>query len=228
MESEKEFKEELKESLPIYKIAGIIIGVLLLIGVIFALITEFRPRETPIVSKVVPTSIPTQVPDIAPPTQNITETATPTISTVIVPKINATSNTTKITNTTVVTIPTLQPTLAPEKNSWSSITVNFPDKLKKITSNITSYHYIAILEGDRTPVTNGEQFEVAFFLDDHRGLISELKENYEGSRWLIQLLLPNPGTYTLKINVACADKNGYCKRFYPAGSVEKTFDFEVV
>jgi hypothetical protein len=227
MESEKEFKEELKESLPIYKIAGIIIGVLLLIGVIFALITEFRPHTAPVVSKVVPTSIPTPVPNITAPTQNVNENVTPNISNVIVANttINAAAN---ITNVTVITTPAPQSTMAPVNYSWGTIIINFPDKLKKIASNTTSYHYMEILEDDGTPVTNGEQFDIKFTLDDHLGRKTEIRENYENGKWLFQLLLPNPGKYTFTVIVSCEDKKGHCKRFYPAGRTEKTLDFEVV
>jgi len=228
MESEKEFKAELKESLPIYKITGIVIGVLLLIGIIFALITEFRPhKQQPIAPKVEPT-IPTLMPTAAPnQTQNLTENVTTNISSPAVPTmtINTTAN---ITNVTAITTPAPEATKAPVNYNWSTILINFPEKLKKIPSNLTSYHYIEILEGDGTPVTNGEQFDIKFILDDHHGRTTEIKENYESSKWLFQLLLPNPGIYTLKVIVSCEDKKGHCKRFYPPGSAEKTLDFEVV
>jgi hypothetical protein len=229
MESEKEFKEELKEVLPIYKIAGIVIGVLLLVGIIFALITEFRPHKTaPAAPKVEPTPVSNMTEPNS--TQNFTENVTTNITNATVQNItqhitNATQN---VSNVTIIATPTPQPTLALANYSWSTIIINFPDKLKKVPSNSTSFHYIEILEGDGTPITNGEQFNIKFTLDDHYGRTSEIKQNYENGKWLFQLRLPNPGTYTLGVTVACADKNGHCKRFYTAGGTEKTLDVEVI
>lgn len=224
MESEKEFKDELKQSLPLYKIAGIVIAGLLILGIIVALITELKaPAPKP-----VPVPEPTPVQNITAPnlTQNITENLTVNISNITNTTIsNITQN---ANNMTVNITPTPQPTQAPVNLNWSTIVINFPGKLKKIPSNATTHHYIEILEGDGTPVTNGEQFDMAFDIDDHYGRRTQVLPTFEANKWLISLLLPNTGNYTLILTLTCAEKKGHCHRFYSTGSVQKEFEFEVV
>jgi len=221
MESEKEFKEELNTTLRLYKVAGIVIAVLLLIGVFYAINTGFKaPKEKPPVQEV---KEPVQ--NITAPVQKITEqniTQNATIEqnvtqNITQPPINVTNQTIPVPeNKTVV------------KYTWETMTVNFPSTLKKIPSNATTYHYIEILESDGTPATNGEQFKFAFELDDHYGRRTQLLANFEKSKWLVSTLLPNPGNYTFIVTVACEAKTGHCKRLYPEGGIEKSIDFEVI
>lgn len=226
MESEKEFKDELKESLPIYKIAGIVIGVLILVGIIFALITEYKGSPKPEVKAIPqPAAEPTPIQNITVPiaAQNITENVTVSNATANLTAQNATQN------VTIAATPTPRPTLITFNYTWDAITMNFPNSLKRISHTVTTHHYIEILEADGTPITNGEQFALLFNFKDNYGRTTELKPSYESSKWLISTLIPNPGNYTLIVTVECADKQGHCQRLYDeAGSTAKSFDFEVI
>ncbi len=232
MESEKEFKDELKESLPIYKIAGIVIGVLILVGIIFALITEYRGPKPEAKAVPQPAAEPTPVQNITAPnlTQNFTENVTVNLTnaTFTNETINITPNATNATNVTIAT-PTPQPALITTNYTWDTITMAFPDSLKRITHTVVTHHYIDIKEADGTPLTNGEQFALLFNFKDNYGRNTELKPSFENSKWLISTLVPNPGNYTLIVTIECADKKGHCQRLYDeAGSTTKTFDFEVI
>jgi len=227
MESEKEFKEELNTTLRLYKVAGIVIAVLLLIGVFYAINTGFKaPKEKPPVQE-----IKEPVQNITAPVQNITEqNITQNVTQNVTIEQNATKNITQ--NATPINV-TNQTIPAPEnktvvKYTWETVTVNFPSTLKKLPPGATTHHYIEIIEADGTPATNGEQFYVVFLLDDHYGRTSEVIAGFENNKWLVTLILPNKGPYTLITSVKCADKNGHCKRLYPEGGIEKSTDFEVI
>jgi cytoskeletal protein RodZ len=229
MDSEKEFKDELKQSLPIYKIAGIFIGILIMFGVIFAIVSEKgEPKLKPAVQEITPTAEPTPV-NMTPInlSQNLTENITINLTNATNITINITPNATNVTNITQTTAPTPQPALAVNL-TWERITVDFPSSLKRITHTSTSHHYVDIKEADGTPITNGEQFELLFNFKDNFGRNTELKSTFENSKWLISTLIPNPGNYTLILTIECADKQGHCQRRYPPGIVQKTMDFEVI
>lgn len=221
MESEKEFKDELKQAMPIYKIAGIVIGVLLMFGVIFAIVSERgEPKPKPVAQEI-PKPEPTPILNI---TQNVTENVTLNISNAT---INITQNLTNVSNVTIIPVPIPQPSLAVNL-TWEGVTVTFPDSLKRITHTAISHHYVDVKEADGTPMTNGEQFKLLFNFKDNYGRNTELMPTFENSKWLISTLIPNPGNYTLILNIECADKQGHCLRRYPPGSVQKTMDFEVI
>ncbi len=224
MESEKEFKDELKATLPLYKIAGGIILFLLILGIIVALVTEKKaPAPQPIAAKITP-----------PPVQeNITVNLTDTNLT-IMPVTNVTNATINVAqNLTNVTsdMPNLTVTPPPAvyNYTWEAITITFPNTLKRITHTVTTHHYIDIKEADGTPVTNGEQFALLINFKDNFGRNTELKPSFENSKWLISTLIPNPGNYTLIVTLKCAEKKGHCQRLYDeTGSTAKSFDFEVI
>jgi hypothetical protein len=231
METEKEFNEELKKSLPIYKIAGIFIGILIMFGIIFAIVSERgEPKAKPAAQEIQKTPEPTPV-NITPVnlSQNFTENVTINLTNASFKNetINLTPNASNASNFTATPAPTPQPSLAVNL-TWEGVTVTFPDSLKRITHTSTSHHYVDIKEADGTPITNGEQFELLFNFKDNFGRNTELKSTFENSKWLISTLIPNPGNYTLILTIECADKQGHCLRRYPPGSVQKTMDFEVI
>lgn len=224
MESEKEFKDELKQTLPLYKIAGGVILFLLILGIIVAVITERKaPAPQPVVAKITP----------LPEQENVTVNLTDTNLT-ITPATNVTNATINVTqNLTNLTpnIPNLTVTPPPAvyNYTWDGITVTFPNSMKRITHTVTTHHYIDVKEADGTPVTNGEQFVLSFNFKDNYGRNTELKPTFESSKWLISTLIPNPGNYTLIVTIKCADKKGHCQRLYDeTGSAQKTMAFEVI
>lgn len=232
MKPEKEFDEELDASLKMYKIAGVIIVLLLLIGVLYVVLKKEKPDEKP--QTPVPTVAPTAEPTIA-PTQNISQSIAEN-RTVNKTADNLSTNATSTTaeqNTTRVTAAQLLnltvPTPTQVNYSWNGIKIAFPDTLKKIPSSKNSNQYIEILESDGTPVSNEEQFDVSFTYDNHYGKKTEVTPTYEKNKWLITLLISNKGSYTLIVTVKCEDKiGGHCRRFYGAGSAQGTSDFEVI
>ncbi len=213
--------EEFKSTLRIYKIGGIIIAALFLFGIIYAVVTREKAPEQPIIP-VVPAAQPTSVPPE--PTaeiiiQNITNQTLQNIS-------NATANASAQEN---ITVPTAKPVGPAVLNvSWATVNITFPATLKRESSLYTAYEYIEIMEADGTPITNGEQFDISFILDDHKGHKGELVANYEKQKWLISLMLPNKGSYTLTVKIVCKDQQGYCLRLYGKGSAQKSIDFDVV
>src|SRR5574341_1156711 len=224
MESEKEFKEELKATLPLYKIAGGVILFLIILGIIVALITERKaPPPQPVVAQITPPPVQENI------TVNLTETH-PNLTITNMTNATITQNVTNLTiNATNVTpVPTMAPTLPVAYNyTWDGITVTFPSSMKRISHTITSHHYINLREIDNTPISNDEQFKLLFKIDDHKGRESEVIPTYEKEQWLISLLLPNPGNYTLIVDISCEDKKGHCQRFYPEGNIQKSTEFEV-
>lgn len=233
MNPEKEFNEELKTTFRIYKIAGVIIVLLLLIGVLYAIVKSMTEKPTeakPPAPSIVPTLAPVPEQNI---TRNVTQniTANKSISNVTAAQ-NITVNATPKENKTNVTAAQLLnltvPTPAPVNYSWNAVKIAFPDTLKKIPSGKNSNQYIEVTEADGTPVANDEQFDISVALDDHHGKSTEIISTYENSKWLVTLLIANDGNYTLSLTVTCAPKKGHCKRFYGDGNAAKSTDFEVV
>lgn len=227
MESEKDFKDELKQAMPIYKIAGIVIGVLLMFGIIFAIVSERGDSKPKPSAQEIPKPEPTPVNmTTINLSQNLTENVTVNLTNASF--TNETINLTNATNISNFTAtPTPQASLAVNL-TWEGVTVTFPDSLKRITHTATTHHYVDIKEADGTPITNGEQFELMFNFKDNFGRNTELKPTFENNKWLISTLIPNPANYTLILTIECADKQGHCLRRYPPGSVQKTMDFEVI
>ncbi len=90
-----------------------------------------------------------------------------------------------------------------------------------------SYHYINITEGDDTPVTNGEQFDITVKITNPQGIQTTTTPTYEKQQWLVRLLLANKGTYTIEVEVKCEERKGHCFRLYPEGSAKKEHTFEL-
>ncbi|MEM3154300.1 MAG: hypothetical protein QW165_01900 [Candidatus Woesearchaeota archaeon] len=220
METEKEFGEELKKSIPLYKIAATVITALLLFGIIFAIFTERGEKPAPAPTQ--PTAAPTLEPTVANTTQNITDN----ITIAPMPETNITPNITANETPNITPMPTATPALV--NISWETVTVTFPNTLKRIPIGTTSHHYIDIRENDSTPITNGEQFKINIMIQDPQGRKSELKPNFESGKWLVTIITANTGNFTLFVNIACAEKKGYCHRFYDENKeVEFTTTFEI-
>ncbi len=218
MES-KELKEELKESFKIYKIAGVVIVILLLIGILYAVFT----REKAPVLQTMPTPV-----EPAAPVETPVENAT-------TPAENITQNITEIPQnitrnaTPSITVPENKTQPFKQVNyTWESVRISFPDTLKKIPIGVTSHEYIEILEADNTPITNGEQFDLSFIIDDRFGKQTDLIATFEKGKWLISILFANTGNYTLTVTAKCEEKKGYCQKFYTAGSAQNSTVFEIV
>jgi len=154
---------------------------------------------------------------------------------------NVTINASSLTNTTLNnatnTTPNMTVNLTNQANittaqvvnlTWDGITINFPDTIKRVNSAIKSHHYIEILEKDATPLTNGEQFDMAFIIGDKLGRETEVIPNFENNKWLITLLITNEDNYTLTVSITCEEGKGHCQRFYPPGGVNKSTEVEVV
>ncbi len=224
---EPDVDQEIKDTLRIYKIAGPVIIIILLIGILYATLHKApQPHPTP-QPAVIPT--PPHIPEKAqlevkptPIPLNITRQTTLNASQ------NATLNisTENAANQTNATAPTPAPKSI--KLAWEGITITFPDSLKKIPIGGRTHYYIEILEADGTPVTNGEQFDLSFILNDHHGRDAEIKPSFENNKWLIDIIVASYGSYTLTVTITCADKNGYCKRLYSDGSTQKSTELEVV
>jgi len=149
--------------------------------------------------------------DLSNVTANVTENLTANITTNLTE-----TNTTElnVTNTTKI------------EYTWENIQIEFPKT--RINNGEQNILYVKITEPDNTPIANDEQFEIKFMIDNRLGRKTEYKPTYEKQQWTTQILLPNEGKYTLIVNVKCADKQGYCKRFYAEGEKEASFEIEVV
>jgi len=211
---------ELEASKKLYKIAGIAIVVLILIGILFVLLTKEKQPEqmaapkapeamqAPVIQEPEVTQAPeiTQIPEVTAPVENITVQ--------------------NVTNASIEATPTVAPNASAKKLSWDNLQINFPDTLKKVLAGKNSYHHIEIIEGDGTPATNGEQFDISVTTIDPFRKAVDVIPTYEYNKWLILLLLPNKGNYTLTVEIKC-ERTGHCQKFY-TGSVQKSSDFEVV
>jgi hypothetical protein len=220
-----EVDQEIQDAMKIYKIAGPIIIIILLIGVLYAVFKPEAPAPAPIAP---PAPIPEATPEPLPeqtPTPEPSPEATPETSPT--PEINATpENITQEITINASATPTPTPQVV--NYTWEGITVNFPDSMKRITTSQKSHHYIEILESDNTPITNGEQFELDFTVEDNLGKDTELIATFEANKWLVSLLLTNKGNYTFTIKISCEEQKGHCQRLYPPGNTQKTTTVEVV
>ena len=206
----------------IYKIAGPVIIIILLIGVLYAV---FKPEAPAPIPPPAPEPIPT--PEATPePTPETTPTPEPTPAINITPA-NITANITQnITNASVISTPTPTPQIT--NYTWEGIVINFPDSMKRISTSQKSHHYIEILESDGTPVTNGEQFELDFNINDVLGRETEAIATFENNKWLVSLLITNKGNYTFTVILDCEAQKGHCQRLYPPGNIQKSTTIEVV
>lgn len=220
-----EVDQEINDAMKIYKIAGPIIIIILLIGILYAVLQK-EPAPQPV-----------QQPIIQPPAQPVAQLPEPTPVTapINITPINVTTtqpittlNASNITNATITIEPTPIPAPRVANLTWDTITVAFPDTMKRISAATRSHQYIEILEGDGTPITNGEQFDLSFIIEDAQGKDAGVIPSFESNKWLITILLTNRGTYTLTVDIKCADKTGHCRRLYPAGSIQKSTTFEIV
>lgn len=218
-----ELNAELEASKKLYKIAGIAIVVLILIGILFVLLTKEKQPEQMAAPKAPETVQETiQVPEEPEVTQEPETTQAPEVTQA--PEKITVQN---MTNVSITATPTVAAPAAKGLNlSWDNLQINFPDTLKKILAGKNSYHHIEIIEGDGTPATNGEQFDISVTADDPFAEKVDVIPTYEYNKWLILLLLPNKGNYTLTVTVKC-ERTGHCQKFY-TGSVQKSMDFEVV
>ncbi len=239
MESEKEFKEEINTALKLYKVAAIVIVLLLFIGVFYAIMTREKPQP----AKTAPPAPAAEQKNVSEHiagniTQNASVNVTQNISVNITPNMtknitqNITQNVSKPQNATLNV--TAQNTTTPVNKtptvnlSWDKLAINFPEQLKKLSSSKANNIYIQILEADGTPVTNEEQFGLTFTVDDHRGIRTDAAPVFENSKWLITLRLASPGNYTLTASITCEGNTGHCRRFYGTGGLEESADFEVI
>ena len=229
----EEVDKDIKDAMRIYKIAGPVIIIILLIGVLYAI---FRPQP------VMP-SIPQPTPEqkiMVEATPEPTQTSTPTPETNITPtaqpNITQPANITQ-TNVTQTATPAPQnftmnvsATATPQiiKYTWEGITANFSDTLKRITTTEKTHHYIEILEIDGTPITNGEQFELRFTFEDSQGRETELVATFESNKWLVSIMPTNKGNGTVIVDIDCEAQKGHCQRLYPPGSAKRTTTVEVV
>lgn len=215
-------EEELQDSIKIYKIVGIVIAILFLIGIIYAVMSREKAPQPSIPE---PTLMPSPQP---------TPVATPTPMPIVQENITAIGNITTIPepqniSVTNETLNQTQNQTTVTNYSWDTLTINFPDTLQKIPSGLNSYHYIEILEADGTPITNEEDFIVSVIVDSGYGRKTEPIATFENKKWLIALLLANKGSYTLTLTVSCENKfSGHCLRLYTDDSVQKTATLEVV
>lgn len=220
-------QQEITDVMKIYKIVGIIAVILLIIGIIYAFT---RSAEEPKIPEKIEQEI----------IENITIEQNATIEDIKIENITIEQNITTEQNTTNVTVEqnttTEQNATIPTENkttsgvikyTWETVKIEFPDTLKRLSAGATTHHYITITEADGTPITNGEQFNLQFWLDQAYGSDSEVVSSFEGGKWLITLRLSNKGTYGIIVKITCEDQ-GYCYRFYPKGNIEKTQIFEVV
>jgi len=233
MESEKEFKEEINTALKLYKVAAIVIVLLLFIGVFYAIMTRPQPAKT------APPAPAAEQKNVSEPVQNITQNIsvniTQNVSVNITPNItqNVTQNITQNAQNVTLNVTAQNMTTPVNKTptvnlSWDKLAINFPEQLKKLSSSKANNIYIQILEADGTPVTNEEQFGLTFTVDDHRGIRTDAAPVFENSKWLITLRLASPGNYTLTASITCEGNTGHCRRFYGTGGLEKSADFEVI
>jgi hypothetical protein len=193
--------QEIKDALKIYKIAGPIIIIILLIGVMYAV---FKPAPEPIPQPMpIPAATPEPTPETTPEPANITPTNITTNMTQNITQPNITTNVTQ--NITLNVSATATPTPTPQviNYAWEGIVVNFP-------------------------VTNGEQFELDFFITDSQGKDTEVVATFESNKWLISLLITNKGNYTFTVALDCEAQKGHCQRLYPQGSTQKSTIVEVV
>ncbi len=224
-----ETDQEVKDALKIYKIAGPVIIIILLIGVLYAVLHKpAQPMPQPVIQPPVEkTPEPAIIPQNITPELNLTNvtiTQNVTNQTQNVTQ-NITSNETQI-NITVTATPTPTPQII--SYTWEGITINFPESMKRIQSNQKSHNYIEILEVDGTPVTNGEQFDLDFFITDSQGKDTEVVATFESNKWLISLLLTNKSNYTITVKLDCEAQKGHCQRLYPPGNTQNTTIVEVV
>ncbi len=215
-------KAELAATIKIYKIVGIIFAILIIFGITYSIMTREKAPEP----KPTPEIKPEPIPEVTPVPENVT-TPEPIITPI---PVNVTNQTNITQNITISATPEPTPTPAPQtfNYTWEGISVQFPDTLKRVNSGSTTHHYITITEADGTPVTNGEQFELKFIVDQQYGVDSELVPSFEAGKWLITLRLTNPGNILIKAQISCEEQKGHCQRLYPAGSTERTTTTEVV
>ena len=231
-------QSEISQVVKIYKIAGLVLVSLIIIGVIASVVMHYAARPS-VEKKVVQDREPKAVEivtlneTIEAVEQNLTNMTVENVTQNISIQENVTVE--NITNQTTINM-----TNGTKKSdvalsaprfplNWSSIKIQFPETLKRVGSNANNFEYINVTEADRTPVSNGEQFKLEFTLFDPAGRPSFLLANYERDAWLLKLLLTNKGKYWLKVTVTCADKKGYCQRFYDTeGHAENSYAFEVV
>ncbi len=224
-----EVDQEIKDAMKIYKIAGPVIIILLLIGIFYAVMQKEpapQPVQQPIIQPPAPEQPPAaQLPEPTP--VGVPINTTPVNVTTTQPVIaQNTTNATSVPNITIVPTPIPAPQVM--NLTWDTITVTFPDTMKIIGAAIRSHQYIEILEGDGTPLTNGEQFDLSFIIEGPQGKDAEVIPSFENNKWLITILQTNRGTYTLTVDIKCAEKTGHCRRLYPEGSIQKSTSFEIV
>jgi hypothetical protein len=223
-----EVDQEIKDAMKIYKIAGPIIIIILLIGIFYAVLQKEpapQPVQQPIIQPPASEQPPAALPEPTPAAVPIN--TTPANVTTTQPVITQnTTNATSVPNITIVPTPIPAPQVA--NLTWETITVTFPDTMKRIGAAIRSHQYIEILEGDGTPITNGEQFDLSFIIEGPQGKDAEVIPSFESNKWLITILLTNRGIYTLTVDIKCADKTGHCRRLYPEGSIQKSTSVEIV
>lgn len=233
----KKKASELEQVVQIYKIAGTVLVALIVIGIIASLAYHFSKapakEPAPQVTQEVVEEV-AQVEPQAPVEQNVTQNITQNTTQNVTQNVSVQNTTTQNASQQGMNLSVTKTVqgAGPKPHApvnWTSMKIAFPDTLKRVPAGKNAYEYINITEGDGTPVTNGEQFELEFKLQDPQGRTSYLLPNYEREAWLLRLLLTNKGPYWLTVTARCEEKTGYCQRFYDtAGYAQNSFQFDVI